>query len=112
MCPVTTYVITVPKGLRQKKNEKGWDSLERVCCISELQSMQQFAVDAHRNGEAHDGQRNSGEHSDDTELEEKQQTHHQAGEHHACPLGVLPVDQIHYWRKQGHGNREEVCTVD
>lgn len=58
--------------------------------------MQQVAVDADRNGEAHDSQRKSGEHSDDTELEERQQAHHQAGEHHARPLSVLPVDQIQY----------------
>lgn len=64
--------------------------------ISPAEDVEELVVDAHRDGEAHDSQGDSGDHSDDAELEQGQQAHHQPREHHAASLHVLPVDQVHH----------------
>lgn len=64
--------------------------------IAPAEDIEDLVVDAHWDGEAHDSEGDGGDHGDDVELEQRQQAHHQARQHHARPLRVLPVDQVHY----------------
>lgn len=51
--------------------------LEGVHSIAPAKDVEDLIVDAHRDGEAHDSEGDSGDHSDDAELEQGQQAHHQ-----------------------------------
>ncbi len=64
--------------------------------VAPVEDEEDLVVDAHRDGEAHDGEGDCGDHSDDAELEQGQQADHQPCQHHACPLRVLPEDQVHH----------------
>lgn len=66
--------------------------------IAPLERVDDAIVDPHRDGAAHDGQGDCGDHGDDAQLEQGQQAHHQRRQHHARSLRVLPVDQVHHWR--------------
>lgn len=44
--------------------------------ISPAEDVEELVIGAHRYGEAHDSQGDSGDHSDDAELEQGQQAHH------------------------------------
>lgn len=66
--------------------------------VAPLERVDDAVVDPHGDGAAHDGQGGRGDHGDDAQLEQRQQAHHQPRQHHACPLRVLPVDQVHHWR--------------
>lgn len=88
------------------------DSLEGVYSISQLEHMQQFVVDSDWDGEANDGQGESGHHSDDAQLEQSQQSHHQPCEHHPCPLHILPVDQVHYYMEVEKGLGYKTSSLD
>lgn len=72
--------------------------LKRVLSVAPLERVDDAVVDPHGDGAAHDGQGGRGDHGDDAQLEQRQQAHHQPSQHHACPLRVLPVDQVHHWR--------------
>jgi len=65
--------------------------------VGPVEDVEDLVVDARGDGEADDGQREGGDHGDDAELEQGQQSHHQARQHHGRTLRVLPVDQIHHW---------------
>lgn len=71
--------------------------LEGMLAVAPAEDVKDFVVDTDRDGEAHDGHGDSGEHGDDAELEQGQQADHQPRQHHAGPLRVLPVDQVHHW---------------
>lgn len=84
--------------------------LEGVLPIAPVENVEEFVVDADRDGEAHDGHGDGGEHGDDAELEQGQQADHQPGQHHARPFRVLPVDQVHHWGGGGGGDKEKLET--
>lgn len=50
--------------------------LERVFSIAPAEDVEDLVVDAHWDGEAHDGQGDRGDHGDDAELEQGQQADH------------------------------------
>lgn len=54
----------------------GGTSLEGMLPVAPVEDVKDFVVDADRDGEAHDGHGDGGEHSDDAELEQGQQAHH------------------------------------
>lgn len=72
--------------------------LKWVLFVAPLERVDDAVVDPHRDGTAHDGQGDCGDHGDDAQLEQGQQAHHQPCEHHARSLCVLPVDQVHHWK--------------
>lgn len=74
-----------------------FDLLERVHAVTPVEDVEELEVDPHRDGKTHDSQGDGRHHSDDAELKQGQQAHDQPGQHHARPLHVLPVDQVHHW---------------
>lgn len=84
--------------------------LKRVLSVAPLESVDEAIVDPHGDGAADDSQGDCGDHGDDAQLEQGQQAHHQPRQHHACSLRVLPVDQVHHWRR-GKSKRETVDIV-
>lgn len=50
--------------------------LEGVLSIAPAEDVEDLVVDPHWDGEAHDGQGDCGDHSDDAELEQGQQADH------------------------------------
>ncbi len=50
--------------------------LEGMHSVAPVEDVEDLVVDAHRDGEAHDGEGDCGDHSDDAELEQGQQANH------------------------------------
>lgn len=50
--------------------------LEGMLPVAPVEDVEDFVVDADRDGEAHDGHGDRGEHGDDAELEQGQQADH------------------------------------
>lgn len=77
--------------------------------VAPVEDVEDFVVDADRDGEAHDGHGDGGEHGDDAELEQGQQADHYPRQNHAGPLCVLPVDQVHDW--EGRRRDKEINNI-
>lgn len=71
------------------------DSLKGVNPGVPAQELQELIIKTEGEGDAHDTQKDVGDHSDGTKLEQAGQTDYQPCKHHTSPPHVAPVHQIH-----------------
>lgn len=77
------------------------DLLEGVSSFSAVDDLEGFFVNPERDGDAEDRQGDVGRHADDAEVQQAQESHHQAGEDERRLASVPPVEQVCHCRKGG-----------